>query len=346
MGVRVSRRRDRVRRADRGCWHAVRRQRGRRRAGARRADRLRALAFSGGRSRAGRHDHRRRRQPEGARLQRSDRLGLFGRCPHGARQLEDPRRGTRGHASDRLVRGARRPGVRAGGVVGGNALDRPGLRVLHLPRERHRRPAARRVDRVEDLSGGRAEEDRDHRGGHRYVRPVRGGRVVGAHHRRRPRRALRDDRRQLLASRHGHERCRDGARTRDRPRRLDTSDHAGRRLQLGVRRARPELPGRERPRLSTTGPRPSWSGPRRGATCSWRGRSPAWSTASTRRSRARCCGRRASAPAAPTAACSGAWRAMAATSTRRCPTSGVSPVASAAPPRSATRHCIRRKVAG
>ena len=57
--------------------HAVRRQRRRRGAGARRADRLRALAVPGERSRTGRDDDCRRRRHAGARLQRPDRLGLF-----------------------------------------------------------------------------------------------------------------------------------------------------------------------------------------------------------------------------------------------------------------------------
>ena len=246
------------------------------------------------------------------------------------RELDDARRSARGDAPHRFVRRARRPGVRAGGVVGGDPLDRSGVRVLHVPRQHHRRPAARRVDRVEDLSGGRAEEDRHHRGGHRHVRSVRRGRVVGAHHRCRARRAVRHDRRQLLASRHRHERRRDGARSQDRPHRLDASDHARRRLQLGVRRPRPELPGGDGPDFDF-GSSAILVRPPAAATCWSRGRSRAWSMASTRRSRARCCGRRASAPAAPTAACSGAWRATAATSTRRCPTSGGSRAASAAP---------------
>ena len=42
----------------------------------------------------------------------------------GSGQLDDPRRSARGDAADRFVRRARRPRVRAGGVVGGNPLDR------------------------------------------------------------------------------------------------------------------------------------------------------------------------------------------------------------------------------
>ena len=218
--------------------------------------------------------------------------------------LDKPRRSARGDAPDRLVRRARRRGVRAGGVVGRNPLDRSGVPVA-APSAAASRPSAYATDR----SRGRriwwtSRRRPAHRGGHDTFGPSGAG-VWSA--------PTIDAARSVLYVTTGDNYSHPGTATSDAVMALDLK--SGR-----VVWTRQTTPGDVyNSACGGRGPNcPAASGldfdfgssailvrTPGGATCWSRGRSPAWSTASTRRSRAKCCGRRASAPAAPTAACRG-----------------------------------------
>jgi len=238
VGVRVRRRRHRVRGADCAQWHDVRGERQRHHPRDRCSVRLPPLGLSGewpcalGAARRGGWP------AADARLRRPDRVGLRARCTHGARSVEDPDRGARSHEADRVPGGAQRPRVHSRGVVGGDPRDRPQVSLLHVPRQRHRAARRRRVARLEDLHGRFAKAhgcDQFRYGDFRAV----GRRHLGHADRRcQARRALRGNWRQLFLSGHQDERRGDRPQARQRSYRLVAADDAERRLQLVVRRPR------------------------------------------------------------------------------------------------------------
>ena len=235
--------------------------------------------------------------------------------------LEEAAGGARGRPPERAARRARRPRRRARRVVGRIAVAQPRVSLLHVPRQHHRAADPRRQRRVEDVHDS-AQPRR------RPARPPAGTPTFGpsgvgvwgvADARSETAPAVRHHRQQLLAAGHDDQRCDHGARPRLGRDRLVEAGAAERRLQLGVLddAEGADVPGGERAglRLRIAG-HPRERRPA-GASCCWPDRSQASSGRSIPTRTAKSCGRRASARAASTAACSGAWPATASTSTPR-----------------------------
>jgi polyvinyl alcohol dehydrogenase (cytochrome) len=273
---------------------------------------------AGGPVRSG-DDDRSRGAAAHAAVQRSERQRVRGGRAQRRRAVEDARRSARGDAVDRRVRASRGHRVRPRRVVGRDALDRSGYKCCTF------RGSITAV-RVRDGSVVWKTYLVDP--------PVKTGTTAAGTDTFGPsgagvwsaptvdagaRRALRHHRRQLLVSGHGDERRGHGARSEDRAHRVVAADHAERRLQLRLRRRGANCPPNNGPDfdfgssallVKTAG----------AVMCWWLGRSPVSSTGSTPPTAAASCGRRGWAPAAPMAACSGAWPATASASTRRCRT--------------------------
>ena len=191
----------------------------------------------------------------------------------------------------------------------------PGLSVLHVPRQHNSRcgfamarPVWKTYTIAEMPKQNRQELDR-----HTAIRTVRRGRVVHTDARSQARRALCDHGRQLLGSRDQNRATRSWRWTWQRAKILwSKQTMAGDAYNVGLRRQRRELSRTAR------GPDYDFGSSAILAKTARRPRRASGGTkvrhglrARSRTTTVRSCGKRASAKAAPSAACSGAWRATA-----------------------------------